>query len=247
MDELSKSLGYRYYRETCFDREQLIEGRRPTIEPTTHTRNFPEKERLKMVLPELDSDLWHLLEQRRSRRKYQNTPIKEEELTALLWAAQGVTAEAGPFLLRTSPSAGALHPLETYVIANRVSGVEKGLYHLEVASFSLEKLSSGNLAAQVARAAIHQQFIERAAVVVVFSALFRRNFAKYGDRGMRYICMDAGHACENLLLAAEALGLAACPVAAFFDDEMNELIGIDGEEEGVLYLAAIGKPEHKTP
>ncbi len=99
-------------------------------------------------------------------------------------------------------------------------------------------LENGRIA--LPAAAIHQEFLARAAAVFCWSAVFRRNMSKYGDRGMRYICMDAGHICQNLLLAATALGRPACPVAAFFDDELNAILGVDGEEEGALYLAAVG-------
>lgn len=243
MSDLEKNAGHRYYRETMFDREQLIGHRRPGIAPAAHTKVLPEAEKHKLTLPEgLGNGLWRALARRRSRRRYRMEPISEAELAALLWAAQGVTAEAGPFLLRTAPSAGALHPLETYVAANRVDGLAPGLYHLDVRGFALELMEEGYTGERLARAAIHQEFVSRAAAVIVFSAVFRRCMAKYGDRAMRYICMDAGHACENLLLAAEDLGLAACPVAAFFDAEMNEIIDADGVEEGVIYRAAVGRP-----
>jgi SagB-type dehydrogenase family enzyme len=92
----------------------------------------------------------------------------------------------------------------------------------------------------VARAALNQEFIAKGTVTFIWSAVFRRNMSKYGNRGVRYILMDVAHICQNLLLGAEHLGLAACPVAAFYDDELNALLQVDGQEESVLYLAVVG-------
>ena len=96
---------------------------------------------------------------------------------------------------------------------------------------------------KVAEAALGQSFMAKAGLVFIWSAILRRNMSKYGHRGLRYIFMDAGHICQNLLLAAEALGLGACPVAAFYDDELNTLLGLDGAEESVIYMAAVGAKE----
>jgi len=242
MKDIQGCAGHRYYRETMLDREALLESGKTEIAPAAHTREFTGAEKTMLVPPDCSGSLWRALARRRSGRRYGPSPVNDAELAALLWAAQGITAEAGPFLLRTAPSAGALHPLDTYVAVNRVEGLVPGLYHLDVRGFALEQIFRGDVSTRMARAAIHQEFISRAAAVIIFSCVFRRSMAKYGDRAMRYICMDAGHACQNLLLAAEDLGLAACPVAAFFDQEMNEIVGADGIEEGVLYLAAIGRP-----
>ena len=92
----------------------------------------------------------------------------------------------------------------------------------------------------MAQAALDQSFIGQAAAVFIWSAMLRRNMAKYGQRGLRYICMDAGHICQNLLLAAGALGRQSCPVAAIYDDELGDLLGLDGVEESVIYLAPVG-------
>ncbi|MBW2485293.1 MAG: SagB/ThcOx family dehydrogenase, partial [Deltaproteobacteria bacterium] len=102
------------------------------------------------------------------------------------------------------------------------------------------KLQEGFAGKKVAGAALGQNFMAKAGVVFIWSAILRRNFSKYGHRGLRYIMMDAGHVCQNLLLAAEGLELGACPVAAFYDDELNRLLSLDGHEESVIYLAAVG-------
>ena len=140
-------------------------------------------------------------------------------------------------------AAGALYPVETYLAVRGVEAVPAGLYHFQPAEFVLERLQEGFSGDKVAAASLGQHFLADAGVVFIWSALLRRNFSKYGHRGLRYVMMDAGHICQNLLLAAEGLGLGACPVAAFYDDQLNDLLGLDGREESVIYLAGVGLKE----
>ena len=242
MPELTAARGYRYLAETKLDRGSC-EERRPLIEAGAAGKNYPQAK--KIALPHeldlLDRDFGHLLRERRSHRRYGEELLSDREVAMLLWAAQGVTARAGSALLRTTPSAGALYPLETYVAVEKVDRLERGLYHFDVGRFELAWLSAVPLGREIAHAALEQSFLVQAAAIFLWSAVFRRNMAKYGHRGLRYILLDAGHLCQNLLLAAEAMGLAACPVATFYDDELNDLLGLDGEEEAVLYLAAVGR------
>jgi SagB-type dehydrogenase family enzyme len=133
--------------------------------------------------------------------------------------------------------------VETYISVQNIETVETGLYHFQPAEFCLEKMSAEFYGNKVAEAGLGQSFLAKAGLVVIWSAILRRNMSKYSHRGMRYIFMDAGHICQNLLLAAEALGLGACPVAAFYDEELNALLGLDGTEESVIYMAAVGKKE----
>ncbi len=178
---------------------------------------------------------------RRSCRRYTDIPLSMENLAMLLWASQGISGRAGSFFFRTAPSAGALYPVETYLSIQNVESLPPGLYHFQPADFGLERISDGFAGKRVAEAALGQNFMAKAGVVFVWSAILRRNFSKYGHRGLRYVMMDAGHICQNLLLAAEGLALGACPVAAFYDDQLNSLLGLDGEEESVVYLAAVGR------
>lgn len=158
----------------------------------------------------------------------------------MLWASQGITGTAGKFTFRTTPSAGALYPIETYISVQRVENLEPGIYHFNVKDFELELVRPENCGEDLALSALNQQLISNAAVVFIWSSVFRRNISKYGERGLRYICLDAGHICQNLLMSAEANGCGGCAVAAFFDDEVNEIIGIDGVEESAIYMAGVG-------
>lgn len=242
MPEFKESAGYRYLLETKFSRIHIREKRRPQISQAPVFKEYPQAEKINLPrnFHKPESDLWQLLQNRRSHRTFSGKPLTLNDLALLLWSVQGVTAQAGPFLLRTAPSAGALYPVETYLAVDNVDGVPGGLFHFNVQEFQLERLTDKPAGKRVARAALDQAFIGNAAVTFIWSAILRRNMAKYGHRGMRYICMDAGHLCQNLLLAAEALGRNACPVAALYDDELNDLLELDGQEESVLYLAPVG-------
>jgi len=244
MDDLKKSLGYQYLQDTKFDRQTLRRKARLDIEPAPPYKQYVDAE--KVTLPtdwDMDRELRQTLQYRRSCRRFGESAISIKDLSVLLWASQGITGRAGNFFLRAAPSAGALYPVETYLSVQNVETIDGGLYHFQPAEFSLDKLSGEFSGNKVAEAALGQSFLAQAGVVFIWSAILRRNFSKYGHRGMRYILMDAGHISQNMLLAAEALGLGACPVAAFYDDELNALLGLDGTEESVIYMAAVGTRE----
>jgi len=161
----------------------------------------------------------------------------------LLWSAQGIT-QPGHCPFRTAPSAGALYPVETYVAAARVDGVASGLYHWELPEERLALVEARNDVAEAAAAAcLGQEMVARAPATFIWSAVWGRSARKYGDRALRYAYLDAGHLAQNLHLAAESLGLGACMIGAFLDDEMNALVGVDGEEEAVVYAACVGSPK----
>ncbi len=207
-------------------------------------KEYPDRPRIPLPpapdAPLASVPLREVLARRRSRREFTGDAIPLNQLAALLWACQGVTARHGPYLLRTAPSAGALYPFETYVSVQAVEGLEPCLAHLNVPGFCLEVIAPGHHGRAIALAALAQGFLGRASAVVIWTAVYPRAAWKYGDRALRYIGLDLGHVCQNLALAAEALGLGCCPVAAFFDRPMNELLGVDGREEFAYYLAAVG-------
>ncbi len=242
MPELKHSIAYLYFQQTKFNRESINLLPRPDIRPAEPFKRYEKAE--KVLLPRKwdgeETNFWELLQKRRSERRYTGGPLSKLDLALLLWASQGVTAQAGPYYLRTAPSAGALYPIETYLAVEAVNEIDPGIFHFDVRGFQLERLSSNSPAADIANCALGQGFLRKASVTFVWTSIFRRNMAKYGHRGLRYILLDAGHICQNLLLAAEALGLGSCPVAAFYDDELNALLGLDGQEESVLYMAGVG-------
>lgn len=243
MPELEACTGYQYLRETAYDRQTIRQAKRPAIAQVDTFKKYPDAR--KVELPRSwglkEARITPLLQSRRSLRKYAMEAIELDELAFMLWASQGITAISGNYSFRTAPSGGALYPVETYLSINRVKGLDPGLYHFDVENFSLDILSGTDSAEAVAAACLDQKFIAKSAVTFLWSAVIRRCMSKYGNRGMRYILLDAGHICQNLLMAAEATGNGGCPVAAFYDDEVNKLLGLDPNEESVLYTAAVGK------
>jgi SagB-type dehydrogenase family enzyme len=179
------------------------------------------------------------VEARRSRREYAPGPLSLEELSRLLHAASGVTDPARGF--RAAPSAGALYPIETYVVAHEVVELESGLYHYNVADHALEKLREKELRAAMVVAGLGQEMLGRAQVCFILSAVFQRTRWRYRGRTYRYVMLEAGHLGQNLYLAATSMGLGACAVGAFLDDNLNRLLGLDGREEAVVYVVTVGR------
>ena len=241
MPDLHKTLGAQYLEQTKFDRETLTGRGRPRIAPAPLYKVYADAKRFELPEPAFQEvDLAGLLQKRRSVRNFSREPISLEQLASLLWAGQGVTAKSMGHELRTSPSAGALYPVETYLNVNRVIGLTPGLYHFNVQDFVLELLEEGDFGPYLARAGLGQQFMAGAAANFCWSAVLRRNMVKYGHRGLRYVLLDAGHICQNVVMAAEALGLGQCPVGAFFDEEANALFQLDGVEESLIYFLSVG-------
>lgn len=176
---------------------------------------------------------------RRSHRRYNvQSQLSLHQLSQLLFLAQGITWDEREF--RTVPSSGALYPLEIYPIVHRVNGLEPGLYHHAVQAHKLELVKAGDLRQPLIRAGLNQDFLGEAQVCFVVSGIFQRTRWKYHERTYRYVLMEAGHLGQNLYLAATAMGLGVCGIGAFFDDPLNQLLGIDGKEEAALYLVTVG-------
>jgi SagB-type dehydrogenase family enzyme len=192
--------------------------------------------------PERTPPLFEILRTRRSRRDYSTEPLSLGDLAALLWSTQGVVVSGRGYTLRTAPSAGARHPLETYVMVNRVEGLAPGLCRYAPSGHRLVRLSAdASLAGRLAAAGLGQDMLRTSAVTLIWTAVIDRGRWKYQQRAYRYIYLDAGHACQNLYLACEALGLGCCAVAAFDDDAVDGLLGVDGREEFAIYLASVGR------
>ena len=189
-------------------------------------------------------DIFFVFANRRSRRRFALEPLSLPELSFLLWATQGVhkVIRDGVATLRTVPSAGARHPLETYLAIHRVQGLTSGLYRYLPLTHKLCFLRKDEtLPHKIADAALGQTFVGEAAVVFVWTAVPYRTEWRYHVLSHKVIAIDAGHVCQNLYLACEALGLATCAVAAYNQKKMDELLGVDGHDEFTLYLAPVGR------
>lgn len=183
------------------------------------------------------------LAQRRSLRDFSAAALHCDELAQLAWAAQGVVTRDG---LRTSPSAGALFPLELYICAGYVADLPPGIYHYRPSPHRLAPVAAGDRRSDIAHAAWDQHWIGQAPVILVVSAVLQRTVAKYGKRGERYVYMEAGHAAQNVLLQATALGLGATVVGAFSDAEMKFAAAL-GDDAQPLYLIPVGRPREPRP
>jgi SagB-type dehydrogenase family enzyme len=178
---------------------------------------------------------------RRSVREYSDQPMALEELSRLLHYGGGITAERWGNRLRAAPSAGALYPIEVYPVIHRVQGLEPGLYHYRVQDHALELLRTADLTGEIVRHGLAQGFLGEANLVLVLTAIFQRLRWKYQERTYRYALLEAGHLGQNVYLAATSMGMGACAVGAFLDEELNGMLGIDGRGEAAIYLLAIGK------
>lgn len=196
-------------------------------------------EPVKLPKPDLtgEQSVELLLQQRRSVRSYQESSLNLAEVGQLLWSAQGVTGAQG---LRTAPSAGALYPLQLFVVVGDVNDLSPGIYQYNPEQHSLLKTANGDLRKLLQKAAHDQSCISGAAIIFVFTAIYQRTTWKYGERGVRYVHMEVGHAGQNLFLQAQALHLGTVVVGAFDDDEVRKVLNLDGDMQP-LSLMPVGR------
>jgi SagB-type dehydrogenase family enzyme len=173
------------------------------------------------------------LNKRRSVRDYKTGSLSLEQVSQLLWAASGRN-----LYRRTAPSAGATYPLEIYLVAGKVEGLEPGIYHYSFSRHSLEMTKEQDLRSRLSRAALGQEMIEEAPVNIIIAADYGRTTNHYGQRGIRYVHMEVGHVGQNISLQAIALRLGTVMVGAFEDEEVKEVLGI---KEEPLYIIPVGK------
>lgn len=180
---------------------------------------------------------------RESVRNYTAAPFTLEELSALLWATQGVRRVLSPTTaLRTVPSAGARHAFETYVLANRIEGISSGLYRYLPFDNELAQLAvDEQIGRKAAAACLGQAFVASAAVTFFWTAIPARMEWRYDLAAHKVVAIDAGHVCQNLYLVCTGLGGGTCAIAAYDQDACDRLLGVDGDEEFTVYIAAAGK------
>ncbi|MFZ2148706.1 MAG: SagB/ThcOx family dehydrogenase [Sedimentisphaerales bacterium] len=237
-------IGDKFQQETKYEPSRMPRHRLAWSTKPALYKEYPEAQKIELPSfePAQAPSLDQTLKQRKSIRDFQARPISKDQLSYLLWASTGIQRIEDGYEFRTAPSAGALYPIETYVVANDVWKLEAGVYHYSVRAHQLEQLKQGGFRQQIARAALGQGMCATAAAVFVWSAVFARCKWKYGQRAYRYIYLDTGHIAENLALAAVSLNLGSCEVGALYDEQVNAILGIDGTEESVLCMAVIGVP-----
>ena len=238
---VTSEIGESFQQGTKYERGRLPGARLDLANKPATYKSYPSTPKLPLTPPQIDrgAPLWSLLMERRSVRRLSDAPLTEMDLSQLLWAAQGITYATSDFAFRTAPSAGALYPVETYVVVHSVEGIESGVYHYAVKRHELDQLKVGDFREAVGRAALDQKIAYSANVVFVWTAVFERSKWKYKQRAYRYVYLDAGHIAQNVALGAVALGLGSCQIAAIYDDEANALLDVDGVEESTIYMTVV--------
>jgi SagB-type dehydrogenase family enzyme len=223
---------------------------RKRVPPPPLEKPAPEDaERIDLVAP----DAWEVapvtvaeaIQRRQSHRRFSEAPLSLEELSFLLWATQGVqdVFKNGIALRRTVPSAGARHPFETYVLVHRVADLAPGLYRYLAMEHQLcFCYAEEGLVDQAVEACHQQRWIKTAAVTLVWTAIPYRTEWRYSVVSPKLIALDAGHVCENLYLACEAVGAGTCAIGAYHQQKLDALLRVDGEDEFAIYVAPVGKP-----
>ncbi len=199
-----------------------------------------------LTLP--DMKLAQAIGQRRSLRKYAVEALSQEELSFVLWTSSWArdfhSSENMEITRRNVPSAGSRHPLECHLLINNVTGLRPGLYYYHPLKHCLILAETPeNIAEAVCEGCLGQEMVKASAFTVILSAVAYRTVWRYQQRGYRYLYLDAGHVGQNIHLAAEAVGAGACMIAAYQDEAMNDCLGLDGIDEFVIYIAAVGKKE----
>jgi|GEM_PF-116871 len=200
----------------------------------------------KLKYPELS--LHQAIGQRRSLRKYADQALSLDELSFLLWASSWArdfrSTEHLEITLRNVPSAGARHPFECYLLINNVTAIKPGLYYYHPTKHCLVRIEAPEtIASDIYEACLRQEMLKTAAVDFILTAVPYRTAWRYGQRGYRYLYLDAGHVGQNIHLASEAIGCGACMIGAFLDEGMNAALDVDGVEEFVIYIASVGKKQ----
>ena len=196
-------------------------------------------ESVQLPEPQYDSkiSIEKALYSRRSVREYEDKPLALNEISQLLWAAQGIT---GPLGFRTAPSAGALYPIEIYLIAGNVNKLPDGVYKYKPDSHALVKILQGDRRADLCAAALGQTCVKKSAAVIVIAAVYERTMKKYGQRGIRYVHIEVGHVSQNIYLQGMSLNLGTVIIGAFDDEKVKKVLHMHGAEQP-LAIMPVGK------
>jgi SagB-type dehydrogenase family enzyme len=209
------------------------------VRGTTQTVTESKTDAIRLPDPARDSDtsIEAALLARRSVRSYQDSALTLAEISQLLWAAQGITS---PGRLRTAPSAGALYPLEMYVVAGNVDDLPDGVYKYVPDKHDVAKMLDGDKRDELCKAALGQSSVRNAAAVIVISAVYERTTVKYGDRGIQYVHMESGHAAQNIFLQAVPLNIGTVVIGAFYDEAVKKILKMPASEQP-LYIMPAGR------
>jgi SagB-type dehydrogenase family enzyme len=239
---MGKTVGDNFQNETKYTHNKTLGGSLDWQNKPEIYKSYPSNKTIPLPNPFIEAtiSLTEVLKRRKSTRSFSSKPLNKIDLAFLLWASTGIQRTQHDYEFRTAPSAGALYPIETYIATNNVEEIEKGIYHYNIKNHSLEEIKLGDFGDKLSQAALNQKMCTTSSAVFIWTAIFERSKWKYSQRAYRYIYLDAGHIGQNLALAAASILCGSCQVGAFFDDEINSLVGIDGVEESAIYLSVVG-------
>jgi SagB-type dehydrogenase family enzyme len=242
---MSKTIGDDFQAGTKYLRNKSLGGKLDWANKPETYKSYPSSRTVQLPnqFQTATISFTDVLQKRKSVRSFSKHPLSKVDLAFLLWASTGIQRIEHGYEFRVAPSAGALYPVETYIAANNLEDIERGIYHYNIKNHSLEEIKLGNFGVNLAHAALDQEMCADAAVVFIWTAIFRRSKWKYQQRAYRYIYLDAGHIAQNLALAAASISCGSCQVGAFFDDEINSIVGLDGTEESTICLSVVGHPK----
>jgi SagB-type dehydrogenase family enzyme len=238
-----EKIGDKYQQETKYYRNRFGDGPDWSLQPDRY-KKYPNNPKIKLTKTNnfKTETLNNAIQNRRSIRNFSEKPLSIKQFSYLIWASTGIQRNERGFEYRTAPSAGALYPIETYIIINNVEKIKQGVYHYNIKQHYLEEIKKGDFRSAITKAALDQPMCYYSAAVFIWTAIFNRSKCKYGQRAYRYIYLDAGHIAENLALSATSINLGTCQIAALYDDEVNQIIDIDGITESTIYLSVVGIP-----
>ncbi|MBI4725740.1 SagB/ThcOx family dehydrogenase [candidate division TA06 bacterium] len=228
--------------------EKVISDQTKGMERGPLQKEYPKDAEI-IELPEPDksvikkSDIFDCIGDRKSRRQFSDEPLRLEELSYLLWATQGIKKMRGSSVaLRIVPSGGCMHPFETYLAVNNVTGLKKGLYRYQPVDHKLVKLFTiSSMPKKLAKAALGQDFAGHCAVTFIWSAVPYKTEWRYSLEAKKIILQDSGHLCQNLYLACESINCGTCAIGAYHQKLFDKLCQLDGKDEFVVYVAPVGR------
>ena len=237
---MSDNIGQRFIKETSYlsdigDEPEILNEPFP---PNPELKSFTD-----LVAFEPSAGLQKIISQRRTVRLFEDKPISLECLSKLIWGVQGVTATKGANSLRSVASAGNRHPLNTYVVANNVEGIAKGLYFYDRINDRIGLLRNDSFENELNEASLGQSMVNECCVTFIWTAVSARTTERYQARGYRYIFLDAGHIGAQIQLLCCDMGLGSCNIAAYLDDSLAKFLNLKSEFEFPVYMTVVGWPK----
>ena len=241
---MENNVGDNFQSTTKYERHKMTGGYLDWANKPDTYKHYPNNKTVKLPFSKQFQTLSfdETIQTRKSIRSFSEKNLNLEQLAYLLWTSTGIQRKQNGYQFRNAPSAGALYPIETYLFAKKVDELPVGLYHYNIQSHGLEELKTRDFSTNLTKSCLGQSMLSDAAVVIVWSAVFDRSKWKYKQRAYRYIYLDCGHIAQNLALTATNIGLGTCQIGAFYDNEINALLDLDGTKESTIYLSAVGYP-----